>query len=95
GTPTTPVLPGIEGGTNPGQRWIGFCWFDHSHNQLLSELGVLKDGVAQHSLYGGDIPDSLLGELSQTSQANWNKEDDAILQIAIKDRSLIGAPVNE
>ncbi|MGF9696590.1 FAD-dependent monooxygenase [Paenibacillus sp. MABNR03] len=95
GTLTTAVMPGIKGGINPGQRWIGFCWFDHSHNHLLSELGVLKGGIAQHSLYGEAIPDSLLEELSQTSQANWNKEDDAILQIAIKDRSLIGAPVNE
>ncbi|WP_157764431.1 antibiotic biosynthesis monooxygenase [Paenibacillus riograndensis] len=48
GTLTTAVMPGIEGGTNPGQRWIGFCWFDHSHNHLLSELGVLKGGIAQH-----------------------------------------------
>ncbi|PAF33342.1 FAD-dependent monooxygenase [Paenibacillus sp. 7516] len=95
GTLTTAVMPGIEGGINPGQRWIGFCWFDHSHNQLLSELGVLKDGITQHSLYGEAIPDSLLEELSQTSQAHWSTEDDAILQIAIKDRSLIGTPVNE
>lgn len=62
---------------------------------MLSELGVLKDGIAQHSLYGEAVPDSLLKELSQTSQANWSEEEDAILQIAIKDRSLIGAPVNE
>lgn len=92
---TTAVMPGKEGGTHPGQRWIGFCWFDYSHNRLLSELGVLKDGIAQHSLYGEAIPDPLLEELSQTSQAHWSKEDDAILQIAIKDRSLIGTPVNE
>lgn len=84
GTLTTAVMPGIEGGTKPGQRWIGFCWFDHSHNHLLSELGVLKGGIAQHSLYGEDIPDSLLEELSQTSQANWNKEDDAICKSRLR-----------
>lgn len=33
GTLTTAVMPGIEGGTKPGHRWIGFCWFDHSHKQ--------------------------------------------------------------
>jgi hypothetical protein len=95
GTLTTAVMPVIEGGTHPGQRWIGFCWFDHSHNQLLTELGLLKDGVAHHSLYGIAIPDSLLGSYHKLAKANWSKEDDAILQIAIKDRSLIGAPVNE
>ncbi|TQR92824.1 hypothetical protein FKV70_25130 [Paenibacillus ottowii] len=70
GTLTTAMMPGIEGRTNPGQRWRGFCWFDYSHNQLLSELGVLNDGTAQHSLYGEAIPVSLLEELSQTSQAH-------------------------
>ncbi|MFX3650109.1 MAG: hypothetical protein ACE3K2_11830 [Paenibacillus sp.] len=59
--------------------------------QRLLHAAAKEPGITQHSLYGEAIPDSLLEELLQLSQAHWSTEDNAILQIAIKDRGLIGA----
>ena len=95
GTMISAAMPGKDGSTQLGERWIGFSWFDNTHNDLLRELGILKDGVIQRSLFTEDIPESVFQELSEISRRNWPKLNNHLIQGAIEQQALIGTPINE
>lgn len=89
------AMSGANGSTKPGEPWIGFSWFDNTHNEMLRELGVLKDGVVQHSLYPEDIPADIFDELSQNSARHWPGLNNRLIQAAMEQNVFIGTLINE
>lgn len=76
-------------------RRVGCAWYDNSRNDLLRQLGCIKDGVVHHSLDGEDIPENVLRELIQQAKEKWPEPWGTATAQALQNRSVNGIPVKE
>jgi 2-polyprenyl-6-methoxyphenol hydroxylase-like FAD-dependent oxidoreductase len=88
-------LPGPEGQATPGQRRLGWAWYDATRNDLFNALGSVKDNVVQHSLRPSDIPADTYAELAGDAQHRWPEPWSNAVLDGIERRSIIGIPIAE
>ena len=65
------VIDGETGSREPGQRRLGWAWYDNTRNKLFQELGCIDGSLVQHSLNGTDIPAKTLKELTNQAAQRW------------------------
>ncbi|WP_442576370.1 FAD-dependent monooxygenase [Microbacterium sp. F51-2R] len=85
---------GPDGSLEPGRGRIGWAWYDRGHNRMLRETGAVVDGVVQHSVRPGDVPQQTLDDLKRAAQRWPRPWRDAIVQ-SIADREVLGTPIAE
>ena len=76
-------------------RRIGCTWYDNTHNDVLRELGCVKDGIVHHSLIGEDIPEDTLQQLMSNASDRWPAPWSFAILHAIETRNIIGIPIKE
>jgi 2-polyprenyl-6-methoxyphenol hydroxylase-like FAD-dependent oxidoreductase len=89
------VIDSETGSREPGQRRLGWAWYDNTRNKLFRELGCIDGNLVQHSLNGTDIPARTLKELNNQAAERWPQPWLAATQYSIRTRSLIGLPISE
>jgi len=89
------MLTGPLGETTPGERRIGFGWYDNTINEMLRESGCIEGNVVNHTLYANDISDKQWAILESKAIKRWPQPWlDAALH-SIRTKTLIGVPVAE
>ncbi|WP_431904632.1 FAD-dependent monooxygenase [Amycolatopsis thermoflava] len=88
-------LPSREGSLTPGTRRIGFAWYDASRNDLMRELGCVRDTVAHHTLAAADVPATTLRELAVEVDGLWPALWRDVIHHCLDQRTVIGAPIAE
>jgi 2-polyprenyl-6-methoxyphenol hydroxylase-like FAD-dependent oxidoreductase len=88
-------LPGRDGSSKPGQRRIGWAWYDAGHNAILRETGAIEGPLVRHSLRPGDMPDALLDELAALARRHWPSPWREAILDGIAHRTILGTPVVE
>ncbi|KLT66748.1 FAD-dependent monooxygenase [Pedobacter sp. BMA] len=89
------VIDGETGSREPGQRRLGWAWYDNTRNKLFRELGCINGNLVQHSLNGADIPAKTLKELTNQAAVRWPQPWLAATQYSIRSRKLTGLPISE
>ena len=87
-------LPGAAGGTQPGERQLGWAWYDASENALLREKGCVQGNVVHHGLRGAQIPDEVYRKLARKAKRWPSLWRDAILD-CVHRQAVIGTPISE
>lgn len=87
-------LPTEEGFNQPGNRRIGWAWYDGGRNALLRERGALLGNVVQRSLMPRDIPDHTFDELRRDARL-WSEPWRQAIEDCVERRAIIGAPIAE
>jgi len=88
-------LPGVDGSTAPGDRRLGWAWYDASHNALLARSGAVQGSVVHHSLRPGDIPAATYRELAQHARTAYPSPWREAILDSIERRAVIGTPIAE
>ena len=88
-------LPGPNGEFTPGERRLGWAWYDASRNDLFEAMGSVTNGVVQHSLRPGQIPPDTYAELASQAQENWPAPWNSVVRDGVERRSIIGIPIAE
>jgi 2-polyprenyl-6-methoxyphenol hydroxylase-like FAD-dependent oxidoreductase len=88
-------LPGPDGQATPGQRRLGWAWYDATRNDLFNALGSVKDNVVQHSLRPSDIPADTYAELARDAQSSWPEPWRSAVRDGVRRHSVIGIPIAE
>jgi len=88
-------LPGPNGAATPGERRLGWAWYDASRNQLFKAMGSVTNNVVQHSLRPGQIPPDTYTELGREAQENWPAPWNSVVRDSIERQSIIGIPIAE
>jgi len=88
-------LPARDGSTKPGNRRIGWAWYDAGHNAILRETGAIEGSLVRHSLRPGDMPDSLFDELARLVRQHWPSPWREAMLDCIARRAVLGTPVVE
>ncbi|MFL6675805.1 MAG: FAD-dependent monooxygenase [Massilia sp.] len=88
-------LPGRNGGATPGDRQLGWAWYDASRNGLLRERGCVSGNVVHHSLRPGDIPERTYDELEQQARTLWPSPWRQAVLDCVDRRTIIGTPISE
>jgi 2-polyprenyl-6-methoxyphenol hydroxylase-like FAD-dependent oxidoreductase len=88
-------LPGPDGQATPGQRRLGWAWYDATRNDLFTALGSVKDNVVQHSLRPSDIPSEIYAELARDAQHSWPEPWRNAVLDGVRCQSIIGIPIAE
>jgi 2-polyprenyl-6-methoxyphenol hydroxylase-like FAD-dependent oxidoreductase len=88
-------LPGPNGAVAPGERRLGWAWYDASRNELFEALGSVTNGVVQHSLRPGQVPLDTYAELAREAQQNWPAPWNSVVRDCVERRSIIGIPIAE
>jgi 2-polyprenyl-6-methoxyphenol hydroxylase-like FAD-dependent oxidoreductase len=89
------VIEGANGSRKPGERRLGWAWYDNTHNQLLRELGCVEGTLVHHSLIGKDIPEHILKKLAEQAAARWPQPWLSATTHSIQTHNLTGIPVAE
>lgn len=88
-------LPGPNGEVTPGQRRLGWAWYDASRNDLFEAMGSVTNGVVQHSLRPGQVPPDTYAELAREAQENWPAPWNSAVTDCVERQSIIGIPIAE
>ncbi|MEU2005050.1 FAD-dependent monooxygenase [Rhodococcus sp. NPDC019627] len=88
-------LPGPDGQATPGQRRLGWAWYDATRNNLFKAMGSVKNNVVQHSLRPIDIPSETYTELAREAQYSWPEPWSSAVRDGVERRSIIGIPIAE
>jgi 2-polyprenyl-6-methoxyphenol hydroxylase-like FAD-dependent oxidoreductase len=88
-------LPGPGGQATPGERRLGWAWYDATRNDLFNAMGSVKGNVVQHSLRPSDIPTGTYAELAREAQASWPEPWRSAVRDGLERRSVIGIPIAE
>lgn len=89
------ILAGEDGSYDLGKRRLGFAWYDNTQNDLLHQLGCVKNNIVQHSLHGSEIPSQTLTELAEKASIRWSQPWLDVIYHSIKIRNLVGTPIAE
>ncbi|MFE0419317.1 FAD-dependent monooxygenase [Streptomyces tendae] len=88
-------LPGADGSTAPGQRRVGWGWYDAGRNDLLRASGAVIDDVVRRTLRAGDIPARTFEELAEEAQQMWPDPWREAIRLCIRRGEVIGTPIGE
>lgn len=88
-------LPGPNGAARPGQRRLGWAWYDASRNDLFERLGSVTNGVVQHSLRPSQVPPDIYAELAREAQQHWPAPWNSVVRDCVERQSIIGIPIAE
>jgi 2-polyprenyl-6-methoxyphenol hydroxylase-like FAD-dependent oxidoreductase len=89
------VIDDQSGSRKPGQRRMGWAWYDNTHNTLFRSLGCVEGNQVRHSLIGPDIPPQTVRELTRQAAERWPQPWLAATQHSIQTRTLTGLPIAE
>lgn len=89
------MLTGPQGETTPGDRRIGFGWYDNTINEMLQESGCISGSIVNHSLYAKDISEKQWALLEKKAIERWPHPWLYAALQSIRTRNLIGIPVAE
>lgn len=88
-------LPGASGSTFPGERRLGWAWYDASRNELLRRCGSVDGSVVRHSLMSHSIPTATYRELAAEAGAGFPSPWREAILDSIKRRAVISTPIAE
>lgn len=88
-------LPGLDGQAAPGQRRLGWAWYDATRNNLFNAMGSVKNNVVQHSLRPSDIPADIYADLARDAEVSWPDPWRSAVRDGLERRSVIGIPIAE
>ncbi|SFJ44122.1 2-polyprenyl-6-methoxyphenol hydroxylase [Amycolatopsis sacchari] len=78
----------------PGQRRLGWAWFDPRRNDLLRAKGCVDGEVVQHSLRPEDMPTDLVADLDAEAE-QWPEAWREAVRACLRRRGVTGTPVAE
>lgn len=88
-------LPSAAGRVSPGDRQLGWAWYDARRNGLLRETGCVEGSIVRHSMRPEDVPEITLRQLEDEARswlpAPWRP---AVLN-CLRRRSVTGTPIAE
>lgn len=88
-------LAGPDGSTAPGERRVGWAWYDGTRNALFRRLGAVRGNVAHHSLRAADLDMSVRDGLAREASRRWPRPwRDAILD-SMHRSDFVGTPIAE
>jgi 2-polyprenyl-6-methoxyphenol hydroxylase-like FAD-dependent oxidoreductase len=88
-------LPGPNGEASPGERRLGWAWYDAGRNELLEDMGCVTNGVVQHSLRPDQVPPGTYAELAREAQEAWPAPWNNAVRDCVERQSIIGIPIAE
>lgn len=88
-------LASPDGSTAPGERRLGWAWYDGTRNSLFRELGAVQGKTAQYSLRSERLDESVRQSLADEAGKRWPRPwRDAILD-SIDRVDFVGTPITE
>ncbi|MHA2787820.1 FAD-dependent monooxygenase [Corynebacterium sp. S7] len=88
-------LPSPTGSLEPGQRRLGWAWYDAGHNKFLREQGAVRDGVVRHSVKPEDIPEQIYQKLGRKARSRWSDPWLAAIEDCVGRRDITATPIAE
>lgn len=88
-------LPGSQGSLLPGQRRLGWAWYDAGRSGLLASTGAVRDGVVHHSIHASDVPGGVYRELPARARSTWSAPWAAAIADSARRRAITGTPIAE
>lgn len=64
-------LAAPDGSTAPGDRRLGWAWYDRTRNHLFRSAGAVRDGVSHHSLRPAELASGVREELAREASKRW------------------------
>ncbi|SOD98741.1 FAD-dependent monooxygenase [Blastococcus haudaquaticus] len=64
-------LPGVDGSRTPGNRRLGWAWYDATRNQMFRRAGAVVGSGVRYSLRPADIPERTYAELAAEAGRRW------------------------
>jgi 2-polyprenyl-6-methoxyphenol hydroxylase-like FAD-dependent oxidoreductase len=87
-------LEGEDGSRAPGERRLGWAWFDATRNPLLRSTGAVRDDVVRHSLRASSIAPATLTDLRRDAHV-WPEPWRSAVNDAIDRHEVTGVPIAE
>lgn len=88
-------LAGPDGSTAPGERRLGWAWYDSARNALFHRHGAVRGSVAHHSLRAADLDKSVRDGLARETSRRWPRPwRDAMLDSMAR-ADFVGTPIAE
>ncbi|ANI92668.1 FAD-dependent urate hydroxylase [Dietzia timorensis] len=88
-------LASPDGSTEPGERRLGWAWYDGTRNALFRRLGAVRGTAAHHSLRAADLDAGVVRELEREAGRRWPRPwRDAILD-SMRRSEFAGTPIAE
>lgn len=88
-------LPGADGSHKPGERRLGWAWYDNSRDALLASTGAVRDNVVKHSIHPTAIPTSIYRELPERAAKMWPKAWATTIADCAERRAITATPIAE
>ncbi|MDN5581664.1 MULTISPECIES: FAD-dependent monooxygenase [unclassified Corynebacterium] len=88
-------LASPEGSTEPGERRLGWGWYDNSRNHVLRETGAVRGNVTHHTLRGHDVDQHVLADLVREAGLRWPHPWRAAIEDCLSRTDFLGTPINE
>jgi 2-polyprenyl-6-methoxyphenol hydroxylase-like FAD-dependent oxidoreductase len=88
-------VPGPNGETSPGKRYITLAWYDANRTQWLRDRGYLVGDEVMGSILPAAVDDELRAELLAIVAKRWQGAAREIITCAIEHRVLFGTPLAE
>ena len=79
----------------PGNRRLGWAWYDGRHNDLMNRVGAVVGNVVQRTLRQNEIPDALYWKLKNEAGRLLPNPWSEAIRICAERRRIIGTPVSE
>ncbi|KQQ08774.1 hypothetical protein ASF46_16145 [Rathayibacter sp. Leaf296] len=90
-----PLAGGGDDGTEPGERRLGWAWYDATRNELLRSTGSVRGSTVRHSLRPDSIPDAVYNELAQEARRLWPAPWRNAILDSIARQAVVGTPISE
>ncbi|WP_144791845.1 FAD-dependent monooxygenase [Kocuria palustris] len=88
-------LAGGDGSTAPGDRRLGWAWYDGTRNDLFRRRGAVRGRTGRHSLRSEDLDEAVHRELAREAGRRWPRPwRDAILD-SVGGTGFVGTPITE
>jgi 2-polyprenyl-6-methoxyphenol hydroxylase-like FAD-dependent oxidoreductase len=88
-------VPGPNGETSPGRRYITLAWYDASRTSWLRERGYLVGDEVMGSVLPASVDDELRAELLAIAAKRWDGAAREVIVSAIEHRVIFGTPLAE
>lgn len=88
-------LPAENGTFTPGERRLGWAWYDSTRTGFLTTQGAVAGSVVQHTIRPRDIPAHVLDGLATDARRYWPTPWRAAILDSISRREVTCTPITE
>ncbi|TSE01061.1 monooxygenase [Skermania sp. ID1734] len=88
-------LASADGSTEPGERRLGWAWYDGTRNALFRRLGAVRGSVSHHSLRATDLDADVRDGLAREAASRWPRPWRDAIADSVARADFVGTPIAE